>query len=157
MDHPVLNATLTRVSDDNGSTVGTLKIGDVEFVTLEEPWRDNQRGVSCIPAGTYRVVPHGWDAGNKSGLRFKRAYRLLGTEPRTAILIHAGNTVDDIEGCILVGLTVGTLNGKRAVLQSTRAMTQMRDVVGQNEFNLVVCYAQADNSKWWQRLFNRKT
>lgn len=131
---PVL--TLRRLKDNRKATRGEMVVDGITLHTLEEPWRDNQKSISCIPAGTYDVVPHGWELD--SPFRFKRVYRLLGTEPRTAILIHAGNTVDDIEGCILVGTHLGTLNGKEAVLNSRNAMVFLRDFMGQKEFTLVI-------------------
>jgi len=128
-------------------------------MTLEEPWKDNKRGISCIPEGTYKVVPHGW--GNER-VRFKRAYRLTGTAPRTAILIHTGNTTDDIEGCILVGGAHGALNGKQAVLYSLPAMERLRTLVGKNSFELTIRFQKeeprhvvAERRTLWQRLFNK--
>lgn len=136
------NATLTRFSDDGKRTLGILRVGGLTLCTLEEPWRDNRTGVSCIPTGIYRVVPHGWAEGSK--VRFKRAYRLVGTEPRTAILIHTGNTVNDIKGCILVGMKHGTLAGMAAVLHSGAAMNALRDVLGQKEFTLTIRFQKEE-------------
>ncbi len=160
----MLKATLLRTQDDKTCTLGLLIIhgSGMTFCTLEEPWKDNKRGISCIPNGTYKVVPHGWEAASK--VRFKRAYRLLGTEPRTAILIHRGNTVDDIEGCILVGTNHGTLRGKAAVLNSEKAMNALRGIIGQKEFTLEIKGFQKEEPvpakptrlAWWQRLTNRK-
>lgn len=49
---------LVRVSEHNGATMGVLCVDDVpEFVTLEDAWRDNERMISCIPVGRYKVKP----------------------------------------------------------------------------------------------------
>lgn len=127
--------TLKRTSDDGKRTMGQMVVGGTTLFTLEEPWKDNARGISCVPPGTYPVVPHGWDG---EPVKFKRAYRLTNTGPRVAILIHSGNTTDDIEGCILVGMTKGTLKGKDAVLRSREALDLLRSFIGKNGFTLVI-------------------
>lgn len=91
--------------------------------TLEEPWRDNQKGVSCIPPGVYQVVRHGWEPDATT--HFKRVWRLLSVPGREAILIHAGNTLADTEGCILVGMTPAP----GGVGQSQAAVNMLRQVL----------------------------
>ena len=66
-------------------------------VTMERPWLDNKRNVSCIPPGEYKCVPH-------TGTKFKNVWRLENVPDRSAILIHAANYVHEIEGCIAVGM-----------------------------------------------------
>jgi hypothetical protein len=53
------------------------------------------------------------------------------------ILIHHGNTIKDIEGCILVGLGRGEVDGLPAVTSSRRAMELMRQVFPR-EFMLTI-------------------
>lgn len=129
-----MHLTLKRGFDDGHATLGMLHVPglDEPIYTLEEPWRDNQRNISCIPTGLYRCTPH-------NGTKFKNVWRLESVPDRTAILIHAGNTVDDIEGCILVGMRHGKLNDKRAVLSSALALQHLRNHIGtQNSFTLHV-------------------
>ena len=90
---------------------GVLRDEETRISTLELPWRDNRFNVSRIPAGIYEVRP-------RVSPKFGKCFRLVGTEPRTEILIHAGNTAEDTEGCILVGSYFGMLEGKPAVLAS---------------------------------------
>lgn len=127
--------TLKRTSDDGKRTIGTMVVGNTTLFTLEEPWKDNANGISCVPPGTYPVVPHGWHG---EPVKFKQAYRLTNTGPRVAILIHSGNTTDDIEGCILVGMSKGKLNGKDAVLRSRDALNLLRGFMGDKPFTLVI-------------------
>jgi hypothetical protein len=161
-----LTVTLQRTSDNGKRTRGILTVGSQTFYTLEEPWKDNRKGISCIPHGTYRVVPHGWEVDSK--VKFKRSYRLLNTAPRVAILIHTGNTTDDIEGCILVGMAEGTLAKRDAVLRSVEAMNILRRLIGNNEFIIIIRGVDTPPAKvedkpaavppspptlsWWQRL-----
>lgn len=130
-------------------TLGIMRVGVQRFCTLERPWIVNPHGAggllreSCIPDGSYQVEPF-------DGSRFQDVYRLanhsLGvyeaTRPagqqwgRTAILIHAGNTVDDVIGCIAIG-TAHTVNGGRhTVVRSGEAMMQLRRLLGQERHEL---------------------
>jgi hypothetical protein len=78
-----------------------------------------------------------------NGPRFKDVWRLESVPGRSAILIHAGNTTQDIEGCILVGMNHGELQSKgfgnlRAVLSSRKAINLLRRHIGKNSFTLTI-------------------
>ena len=64
--------------------------------SLELPWKDNARNISCIRAGRYNAE------------KFIRgghpALRLFDVPGRDGILMHIGNGVKDTQGCILPGL-----------------------------------------------------
>lgn len=93
-------------------TEGELKIYEEELgellfscKTLELPYRDNERNVSCIPEGVYRVV-------YRYSKKYKHHLHITGVDGRSLILIHHGNYVGspnpktglpDIRGCVLVG------------------------------------------------------
>ena len=79
-------------------TLGVISDGDFLLYTLENPWKDNQRNISCIPDGTYIVRPF-------TGGMYHDVWRLEDVENRSAILIHYGNTAKNTEGCILIGLS----------------------------------------------------
>lgn len=123
---------LTRTSYTPQGTFGVLHDlnGLPLCLTLEEPWKDNERKISCIPTGVYRCVPH-------TGGKFKNVWRLENVKGRDAILIHAGNTLKDTEGCILVGARFGSLNGKPAVLDSVNALNHLRQELPK-EFDLEI-------------------
>lgn len=79
------------------STVGVMSCGgDLMGGTLELPWMNNMRNVSCIPVGVYNAFYRD-DGANGP------CYELRDVPGRGHIQIHAGNTVRDIEGCILLG------------------------------------------------------
>ena len=86
--------TIGRLEDENG-----VKICD----TLEPPWRDYKGGElkvprkSAVPEGTYPVVV------TKSKKFGKYLPLLVGVPGFKGVRIHSGNTVNDTEGCILVG------------------------------------------------------
>ena len=86
--------TIGRLEDENG-----VKICD----TLEPTWRDYKGGElkvprkSAVPEGTYPVVvTKSWKFGKYLPL-------LVGVPGFEGVRIHSGNTVNDTEGCILVG------------------------------------------------------
>jgi hypothetical protein len=80
-------------------TLGELYIDGVYFCkTLEDKVRPQKiQNETAIPAGTYNVIV------NESP-KFKRFLpRLLDVPNFSGVLIHAGNTPADTQGCVLVG------------------------------------------------------
>lgn len=114
--------TLQRGRSGPFGTFGTLrKDGKLVCQTLERPWNENKPKISSIPAGRYKVIRHGWE--NNSPVKFKQVWQLCGVPNRSNILIHAGNTISDTEGCILVGRGVmeDTITDSRAAVALLRA------------------------------------
>lgn len=95
--------------------------------SLELPDLQNQHKISCIPEGIYHfhkfLSPH-----------LGSVFRLENVPNRDLIDIHTGNTVLDIEGCILVGTRRGVqpIKGKiyPAVLDSHTALDRLFATVG---------------------------
>lgn len=133
-------------------TVGRLHAGSTSYATIERPWLANPAGrggvrrESCVPDGEYRLVPH-------DSARFPGTYALINPElgvwhrrrpahqawGRTAILVHAGNRVRDVVGCIALGMSHGRLDGERAVVQSQAAMRSLREALGRGgEHRLII-------------------
>lgn len=128
--------TLKRINSSSECVLGVLELDDKEVCkTLELPWCDNQKGISCIPAGEYKLSPY-------PSSRFGEVYIVQDVPNRTGILIHTGNTADDIEGCILVGDSYGKLNGKKAVLNSRQAFNLLKETLGEEEYLLNVVDTQ---------------
>ncbi len=119
---------LRQTSTDQG-TEGILAVPQLCFssFTLELPWRDNMRDISCIPPGTYPLTWH-------ESKKFK-AFHVKDVPDRSGVLIHAGNVAGDtgkgfrtdVEGCILLGVSRGTLYGQRAVLHSRAAVDKLNN------------------------------
>ena len=74
--------------------------------TLELPWRNNQRGVSCIPAGVYALDLPAKNPNLATKLKYK--LYLLGVLNRSGIALHGSDSarpaVLQIRGCILVSI-----------------------------------------------------
>ena len=97
-------------------TIGRLIINGQEFCkTLERPWKENRRNISCIPNGRYLCT-------KRFSIKFGLVFEVQNVEGRGGILFHAGNIVPHSRGCILLGLTFGVLGGMQAVLQSRDAV-----------------------------------
>jgi hypothetical protein len=136
---------LVREVSDQDGTFGRLFLPDGRWwFTMEDDWRNNLVGQSCIPLGRYRLqrtiyhkkalaVPPDpyWLA-----LKFQ-TFEVRDVPDRTRILLHPATTEEDVEGCIGVGCVQGYVivprdedtNApavrKRAVLQSRKAFTAL--------------------------------
>ena len=122
---------LCRLKRSDQGTRGMLFYGDFNCQTLELPWRENKRSISCIPAGEYPVEI-------RMSPKYGQIYWVKDVKDRTFILIHSGNWAGDtskgykthVNGCILLGQRRGLLSGQWAVLNSRitvkRFMNEMR-------------------------------
>lgn len=129
----MINLFLKRQVKTKDFTLGELFINGVSFCqTVEDMERmPNEKvyGKTAIPKGTYKVVI------NMSN-RFKKEMPLLLSVPNfEGVRIHSGNTAEDTEGCIIVGMT-RTLSG---VAMSRIAYTKlMEKLKGENEILITI-------------------
>ena len=93
-----INLELRREGDNGRSTYGALYLdGAFRAYTLEDSGANGYGKGCAIPPGRYRVT---WETSP----RLKRdTLRIHDVTGRAGILIHAGNTSADCEGCILLG------------------------------------------------------
>ena len=101
-------ATLCRLRRGDQGTRGMLFFEDFNCHTIELPWRENQRGISCIPPGEYECK-----------IRISPKY-------------------GKIAGCILLGVNKGLLAGQWAVLNSRVAVRRFMDRLEMEPFTLRV-------------------
>jgi len=102
---------LNRFCSDNGGTHGLFIYNRAPVChSLELPWLGNIPNQSCIPPGTYplKKIIHP---------RFSSSFSLENVPGRSGILIHPGNSLVDIRGCILPGLDY---NSDTRLLQNSR-------------------------------------
>jgi Family of unknown function (DUF5675) len=93
-------------------TFGFYIFNGVLYFTVEDLWKDNAVGVSCIPAGVYecKIVKSG--TSHAAGLDF--AYGLH-VDGRTIVrFAHVANVPGDVQGCIGIGLHLNTVYEKVA-------------------------------------------
>lgn len=83
-------------------TLGELYIDGILFCyTVEDTVRKGEKikGKTAIPFGTYKVIVN-------NSARFKKPMPLLLDVPNfEGVRIHSGNTAEDSEGCIIIGMT----------------------------------------------------
>ena len=90
--------TVVRFRKKADGTFGRMRLpsGKVLF-TCEKPWNDNKVGESCIPEGRYLCQPRRYNKGGYD------TFEITGVPGRSAILIHKGNSDENVKGCIAVG------------------------------------------------------
>ena len=97
-----INLLLIRDTFTEESTVGELFInGERICDTLENPYLDNQRNISCIPEGEYPVRLR---LARESASRDYLHLLIQDVPNRDFILVHRGNFPSQTQGCLLVGL-----------------------------------------------------
>ena len=112
--------TLVRLdTDPTHGTFGTLKLSGKPLCWTLEPYLNgNTPNKSAIPAQIYPLAPY-------SSSRYGQTWEVTDVCGRDYILIHAGNTATDTEGCIIPGMSLGELGGLRAVTQSRLALSHI--------------------------------
>ena len=105
-------AVLTRFDYDKKQTLGILEVfkkGEkvYEAKSLELPWKNNERRISCIPEGSYTVKKR---TAAESPSRDYDHFIVCNVPDRSYILWHSGNYHWDIEGCLLFGQAHKDLN-----------------------------------------------
>lgn len=109
---------LIRVGQSSRGTFGVLRNGQFAFaLTLERPWVNNEQNVSCIPTGRYRCR-------KIRSPRFGNTYEVCDVPGRTHVLFHAGNTIEDTQGCILVAEEFSGTSSKPMLVSSRRGFLE---------------------------------
>jgi len=114
-------------------TFGVLIIDSKVFcVTLEPPDVLNQTSISSIPAQQYTCKRYSSDS-------YPNTFQIMNVPERSYVLFHAGNFVENTEGCVLLARKFGVLSGGRAVLNSGETFNQfMEKMSGVDEFRLTI-------------------
>ena len=128
-----MNLNVKRIARKDGYTIGRLFINDEYFCdTLEDTDRGlkdtmqvneilakKRKGITAIPTGKYDVIL-------TFSPRFKRVLPLLlNVKCYEGVRIHAGNTAEDTEGCLLVGEN----KEKGKVLNSSATLEKLMSVL----------------------------
>lgn len=123
---------LTRTKVVDNATLGELRVtvsDSVPFATLEL-WPP------IIPAGISPLI-------YEYSHRFKRKlWELKSVLGHSELKIHTGNTVEDTDGCILVGMRHGIVSGRPAVVSSRIALNALHEALRPFEgqvINIGVC------------------
>lgn len=130
-----VNLLIIRNTFTEVSTIGKLYLnGEWLCDTLENPYLDNQRNISCIPAGEYPVRLR---LARESATKDYLHLLVMDVPNRDLILFHVGNTAKDTRGCVLVG--IGT---EQDLVQNSRLAMEllMKEIVnlGGTNINLII-------------------
>lgn len=129
-----MNVVIERVYLST-ETLGSMYVnGEFACKTMELPWKNNERSISCIPEGSYKVI--------KQPPKEDRPYpyfRLPNVAGRSGILIHRISYVSGLKGCIGVGMEFNDLNkdGVPDIIRSGEALTMLINKLP-DEFTLVI-------------------
>lgn len=96
---------------------GTLFCNDKLICsTIELPWKNNMKGISCIPEGEYEIV-------ERYSKKHQRHLILKGVTERSFVLIHPANDASkELRGCIA---PVSKLTGPGRGIQSRLALKKL--------------------------------
>lgn len=125
-----MNITLTRTIKSAAYTLGSLVIAGSVYFSVEDtvrPLTDCTKttcvgkinGQTAIPAGTYEIKD---TYSPKYGRKVLELQNVPGFQ---GIRIHSGNTVDDTEGCLILGLA----RTSEGVARSREAMAKFNEQV----------------------------
>ena len=128
---------LTRIEDDGFQTIGDLQVFEhdtkiLSCKTLELPYKDNERNISCIPEGKYKVV-------HRTSDKYGKHFHILDVPNRSYILIHVANYVTQLRGCIAVGSEHIDINGDGLldVINSRSTLKTLLEIAPK-EFTLII-------------------
>lgn len=133
---------LTLIRTDYGSeaTVGRLVLDGHLLYSIEQPWVGNLQDHSCVPDGTYELIPYQSVKHGATWCLHNPALNIYGREPvplsgRSYCELHSANWAEQLKGCIAFGLhgspTLDPLTGhvEPAVEQSRDAMALLLDTL----------------------------
>ena len=88
--------------------------------TIELPWKNNQKRVSCIPEGKYILK-------KRYSKKFKWHIEITDVKDRSAILFHpANNALKELNGCVA---PVTKISGAGVGLMSRKAFIVLKQMV----------------------------
>ncbi|GAA4770613.1 MULTISPECIES: DUF5675 family protein [Flavobacterium] len=113
---------LTRTYFPEGTNGKLEWEGKFICYTIELPWKNNERRVSCTPEGKYFIR-------KRYSQKFKWHLEVVDVENRSLILFHpANNALKELNGCIA---PVTKLSGPGLGLMSRIAFEKLKKIVYQ--------------------------
>ena len=108
--------------------------------TIELPWKENQRKVSCVPEGVYKVR-------KRFSQKFKWHLEIINVKNRDLILFHpANNALKELNGCIA---PVSEISGEGKGIRSRIAFDKLKEILFPNlEKGFVIELTIKKQKKW---------
>ncbi|WP_417370827.1 DUF5675 family protein [Gelidibacter japonicus] len=117
-----MELVLHRAYFEEGTNGALFNSGKFLCHTIELPWNNNKRNISCIPEGVYEIEP-------RFSKRFKHHLILKDVKDRSFILFHPANdALKELQGCIA---PVTYLSGIGRGVYSRDAMQKLLSLVYQ--------------------------
>ena len=107
---------------------------------VEREWCNNEPYKSCVPEGTYNLVPH-------NSPKYRECYAMVaptlgvtidGPSIRTSCLIHIANKPSQLLGCASPGLDFGFLGDEWSVKSSALAFKALINELGGEPAQLTI-------------------
>jgi hypothetical protein len=129
---PTARLIRTSANPEHG-TFGSFELLKTPVcVTLEPYHRQNEKNISCIPAGDYVCK-------KVNSPKYGPTYEITDIEGRSHVLFHWGNFDTNTRGCVLLGEEFGKIGTDTAILSSKRAFREFMDLLhGFDEFTLTI-------------------
>jgi hypothetical protein len=142
---------LERMPSTDQGVQGFMTFGHFTLCTVERPWVpvDEHLGGrnfrSCVPAGNYRLIQHVRTNGDVVVALENPLLNVYYKEDdvpdsggRWKILIHSGNWVKDVVGCIAPGLSKNNASDTPMVTMSRAAVAEIMDFITGDEAELEI-------------------
>lgn len=131
---------INRISKNDHQTLGILTIFDgngfpfFECRTLELPDKQNEKRISCIPEGSYTMC-------KRNSPKYGDHFHIKHVPNRKWILIHNANYVEQLRGCVAVGLAHTDIDGDgwRDVTRSRQTLKDLNRELP-DQFTLTITY-----------------
>jgi hypothetical protein len=99
---------LMQTVGSTDATTGMMLTDLHEFFTIELPWLNNQANKSCVPDGTYELIPYNSPMHGPTWCLHNPTLNIYGEWPapaggRTSCEIHSANWATQLLGCIALG------------------------------------------------------
>tara|TARA_R110002073_G_scaffold197332_2_gene356474 strand:- start:5426 stop:5827 length:402 start_codon:yes stop_codon:yes gene_type:complete len=132
-----MKVVLNRLTETGKETLGLITVHkelDEVFSckSLELPWANNKRNLSCIPKGEYQ-------ANVRFSEQHGEHFIINNVEDRDYILIHAANYHFQLRGCIAVGRDYADINkdGELDVISSRDTLDDLLSLLP-DSFNITI-------------------
>lgn len=133
-----MNLLLTRTDALVDCTRGLIKLDDgTTLYSLELPWKNNEKNVSCVPPGVYQLIPYTSPKHDSTWYLENTDLGVGGAGAhRSFCEIHSANWASQLEGCIALGLDDKPMYNPAegeivaAVEQSMLAINRIKNVLG---------------------------
>ncbi|MBK8146544.1 MAG: hypothetical protein IPK62_16950 [Bacteroidetes bacterium] len=117
-----------------GSVIDEMGNAVFTFCTLELPYKNNQRQISSIDLGKYRVR-------KRFSEKYGNHFELISVKNRDKILIHVANFVRELKGCIAVGSAHKDIDndGTKDLINSRKTLNKLNAIMPY-EFELIITH-----------------